>query len=231
MRFRTGSAAVVACAMALTGCHLGGSGDSDGKGRPAVSEAPATDGAELVDRISKALKRARAVHASGSWKDGGKGVSRIDIRMQGEETQVDAHIFELGRVQYVLLGERAYLRSPAVWKLIETETKMKGLAARVGDRWGALTASAGQLVNKLVGMDALLGLAFGGMTPPGSLTTLAGRPVRAVGFEGEPGKTLYMAASGDARPYALVDGKERLGFEYDAPVQIEEPPDVVIVGA
>ncbi|MBT2206597.1 hypothetical protein [Actinomadura sp. NEAU-AAG7] len=229
MGFRTGSAVVVACALALTGCELGGAKDSEGKGKPAVTEAPATDGGELANRISAAFKKARAVHASGTWKDSGGGVSRIDIRMQGADRQVDAKVFELGRIEFVQVGEKAYLKSPAVWKLLENESKTKGLAARVGDRWGALNASGGQFVDKLVGLDALLVLAFGGMNPPGTVTTLGGRPARAIGFKDSPGKTMYMAASGDARPFALVDGKERLGFEYDVPVRIEEPRDVVFL--
>ncbi|WP_067449881.1 hypothetical protein [Actinomadura macra] len=65
------------------------------------------------------------------------------------------------------------------------------------------------------------------MQPPGRAATFEGKAVRVIGFAGSPGKKLYLAASGDARPVALVDGKERLGFDYGAPVRIEAPRGAV----
>ncbi|MFC3737355.1 hypothetical protein [Paractinoplanes deccanensis] len=203
----TGTAIVLASAVALSGC--GGNGDSDAKDSPAAASSTSTGngvealtGQEILDKARAALKDAKSYHVAGSMVEEGDKTT-IDLKIAGED--VVGHVTTKdGKIELLAVGQQRFFRpDPAFWTAQGAEGKT--VAKAIGDRWVKVDPSDTSSADMFSITNIEDALKNEGTVAKGETKQVDGKKAIALtdSADGKDGGVLYVATEGEPYPLRL----------------------------
>jgi len=176
-----------------------------------VSSAPAGNGLEALtaDQIhakaKAALTAAKSFHVNGSGEESGQKLI-ADVKASGQDLFGSVTIGQ-AKVELLAVGGQRFMRPNEAFWVTSGAKEAKTIAAVVGTRWVKLSAKDKDMAElfDIANVD-------GALDPDGKLTKgtgkdIGGTPTVGLVDDGDPGGTLYIAATGEPYPLKL-EGKD-----------------------